>query len=59
MIRNPEEAEEIRCAAYGSLLLINCGAGSGVPPEVFKQQEGDDKLEGIDWRIVDSFLWQA
>jgi hypothetical protein len=57
IIRNPEEASDIRSAAYGSLELIHWGRAPSPPSATHECDKSAGELEGIDWRFVDYFLY--
>lgn len=56
IVRNPDEADDIRRAAYVSLELIDWGRTLPRPGASAEGIETESELGGVDWSFVDSFL---
>jgi hypothetical protein len=56
MVRDSTEAIIVRRAAYGSLVLINCGPALPQREPRFEGEQPDPDLDGVDWGFVDSFI---
>ena len=56
IVRNTQEASDIRLAAYGSLVVIDWGKTLPLLGSASESNEAKGELEHVDWGLVDYFL---
>jgi len=56
IVRNAQEASDIRSAAYGSLVIIDWGKTLPILGSASVSNEAKGELEHVNWSLVDSFL---